>query len=70
MIFDSFRFSLAIAKLQSEGEITEMQGASEILDILMYPPKEVLERLGQDKESIFVVTCACCLEAFSLACSD
>jgi|SRR5271166_1151617 len=75
MIFDSFRFHLAVSKLRREGEITEiteMQGAMEILDILMFPPKEVLERLGQElgKESIFVVACACCLEAFSLACFD
>lgn len=72
MIFDSFRFHLAVSKLRREGEITEMQSASEILDILLYPPKEVLESLGQElgKESIFVVACACCLEAFSLACFD
>jgi hypothetical protein len=72
MILDSFRFLLAVSKLRRQGEITEMQSASEILDILMYPSQKVLERLGQEteKESVFVVACACCLEAFSLACAD
>ena len=72
---DNRYFDAVLSTLKGEGKITEPHNDSEMLDVLMFPSKELLDKLALacpdvEEETIFVALCACCLEAFTLAVVD